>query len=492
MVTDGQVKLLRKRLMEGKNKEAAAAAAGMSARTAREWAEGPLPSEDRPVRDWRTRKDPFEGVWAKVIEPLLKADEDGELQAKTVFDDLVRTEPGRFEEGQLRTLQRQFRNWRALNAPGKEVMFAQEHPPGREAAFDFTNCDWLDVTLGGVPFPHLLFVLRLSCGKWTYAELATGETWEAVSRGLQSAFWELGGCTTVVRHDNLSAATRELKENGGRSLTLRFRALLDHYGLESTRIAPGKSNENGVVEKTNDLLTSALDQALRLRGHREFPSIAAWVAFVGEIRGRMNQTHHATIEAERPHLRPLPDRRLPDFTEYDLHVRAWSTIRIRGQTYSVPSRLIGHEVSVRVYAELLEVRYLSTLTATMPRVRGKGRVVIDYRHVIWSLVRKPGAFARYRYREELFPTLVFRKAYDALVGWRGDRADVEYVRILHLAASTLQGPVERALVSLLEAEAPFDYAAVKALANPEPVTVPDIRIGQPDLSRYDLLLAGGL
>lgn len=491
MVSDAQVLLLRKKLMkEGMTQEAAAAAAGMSVRTARTWQEGPLPSESRTGRTWRTRQDPFADVWALVVEPLLKADEERELQAKTVFDELTRRYPGKFVPGQLRTLQRQIRDWRALHGPDQQVVFPQEHPMGREAAFDFTDCRELGVTIGGAAFDHLLYVLRLSASKWTYAEIARGETWEAVSQGLQNALWELGRRPAVVRHDNLSAATRELKEGTGRSLTVRFQALLDHYGLHSTRITPGESHENGIVEKTNDLLKTALDQALRLRGSRDFASRDAYAAFVNEIRNRMNDERQVAIDAEKALLEPLPTTRLPDFTDYDMQVRSWSTIRVRGQTYSVPSRLIGHEVTVRVFTEHLEIRFQNKPTATVPRVRGRGAVSIDYRHVIWSLVRKPGAFARYRYREELFPTLAFRRTYDALVGWRGDRADVEYVRILHLAASTLQGPVERALVALLEAGDAFDYAAVKAIAHPEPVTVPEVHIGAPDLARYDRLLGG--
>jgi hypothetical protein len=173
-------------------------------------------------------------------------------------------------------------------------------------------------------------------------------------------------------------------------------------------------------------------------------------------------------------------------------VRRWSTIRVGGKTYSVPSRLIGHEVEARQHPDVVEVYYRGRLVETMPRIRGEGEARIDYRHVIWSLVRKPGAFARYRYREELFPTLVFRRAYDALQAARGDRADVEYVRTLHLAASTLEANVERALVTLLERGEPFDYAAVKALASPEQPRVPVVAIPAVDLGAYDQLLGGAL
>lgn len=114
---------------------------------------------------------------------------------------------------------------------------------------------------------------------------------------------------------------------------------------------------------------------------------------------------------------------------------------------------------------------------------------INYRDIIWSLVRKPGAFARYRFREELFPTLVFRRAYDALVAQHGVRADVEYVRVLHLAASTLESEVEAVLTALLEEAAPFDYGVVRDRVAPVRAAVPDLSIGAPDLTPYDALLS---
>ena len=235
--------------MDGKTQGAAAAAAGMSERTGRKWEQGLLPSQARPPRTWRTRRDPFAGVWASEIEPLLRRDDEGVLESSFLFERLLERYPGQFGPGQVRTLQRHVREWRALQGPPREVYFAQVHPPGREAQIDFTHASELGVTIAGEPLEHLLFELVLSCSGWRFAQVAFGETFEALVGGLQGALWALGGVTEVVRSDNLSAATHELRQSGGRALTQRFQAVLDHYGLRSTRISPGASHENGVVEE---------------------------------------------------------------------------------------------------------------------------------------------------------------------------------------------------------------------------------------------------
>jgi hypothetical protein len=451
-----------------------------------------MPSATKKPRRWRTRPDPFAEVWESFIVPLLKADEKGVLRATTLLDELQECYPGQFQENQVRTLQRRISDWRAVEGPDREVYFPQEHPPGREAALDFTHAEELGVTIGGKAFAHLLFTLKLSFSGWTWVQVAFSETFEALVRGLQGALWDLGGVPQVVRHDNLSAATHELKKSRGRRLTSRFRDVLDHYGLESTRIRPGQSHENGVAEKGQDLVKSALAQALVLRGSHEFASVEAYETFArGVVERRLHHRATDKLAIEREHLRPLPSAPVPSYTTHRAKVRRWSTIRVSARTYSVPSRLIGHEVVMRQHPEEVEVYYKDRLIETMPRLIGERTVRVDYRHVIWSLVKKPGAFARYRYREELFPSLMFRRAYDALVRFRGERADVEYVRILHLAASTLEGPVERALEQLLATGEPFDYAAAQAIAKPEPVAVPPVRIPPPELGPYDALLTRG-
>ena len=491
MVTDGQVRRLREQRMTGKTMAAAAAAAGMSERTARTWQSGPLPSQVARERTWRTRPDPFAEVWACEIEPRLRADREGRLQALTLFTWLSEQYPGRFPAGQLRTLQRRVRAWRAVHGPEQEVFFEQTAVPGREAALDFTDGRELAVTIAGEPFAHLWFEWVLSFSGWTYTELAPSESFEALVSGLQGAAWTLGAVPQVVRHDNLSAATHELKRSGGRQLTSRFRAVLDHYGLRSSRIQPRHAHENGVVEQAHFRTKTAIDQALLLRGSRDFADEDAYIAFVREvIERRRNRPAAERLAEERPHLRPLPPAAIPSYTRYTCQVRRWSTIHLAGRTYSVPSRLIGHSVDVRQHPAVVEVWHGGHLVETMPRLRGREHR-IDYRHIIGSLVRKPGAFARYRYREELFPSLTFRRAYDALTDTHGERADVEYVRILHLAALSSEATVTATLEGLLAERRAFDYSAVQAHVTPPTLAVPHLQLPVPDLAAYDALLVGG-
>ena len=491
MVRDEQVRLLRKKMTEGLTQQAAAAAAGMSERTARNWQEGPLPSEAKGERAWRTRKDPFQGVWEAEVVPLLRADEKGVLEATTIIAELRHRHGAAFGSSQLRTLQRRMQEWRTWHGPGKEVYFEQRPVAGREASFDFTDATELGITILGEVFAHLLFQFVLSFSKWRWVGVAFSETFEAMVAGLQGALWTLGGVPRVWRSDNLSAATHQLPE-GGRELNRRYAGVLTHYGASSTRIEPGESHQNGVAEKAHDLLKSALRQALVLRGSSDFESVPTYEQFVRQVAATVQADKVATrLDEERGQLGPLPATRLPDYTPFKATVRKWSTIHFGGRTYSVPSRLIDCEVDVHQYAEAVEVLYRGKLIERMTRLRGDRVHRIDYRHVIWSLVRKPGAFARYRYREELFPSLVFRRAFDALVDARGERADIEYVRILHLAASTMQADVECALELLLGRGERPDYAAVKGLAAPEKPTIPELRIPLPDLAEYDRLLAGG-
>ena len=386
---------------------------------------------------------------------------------------------------------------RALHGPDQEVYFPQEHPPGREAQIDFTHCAELKVTIVGQPYRHLLFQLILSHSGWRYAEVAAGETFLALQQGLQNALWTLGGVPQVVRSDNTSAATHEVKRSRGRALNDNYAGLLDHYGLRSTRINRGQSHENGVAEQAHYRLKDAIDQALILRGSRDFDTADDYAGFVRQMVARRNRLVQGKLEQELLCLRSLPPAPVPEYVNYQARVRKWSTIQAAKRTYSVPSRLIGKEVQIRLYADWVEVYYKGHLVERMERVSGEREAHVNYRHVIGSLVRKPGAFARYRFREQLFPTRHFRLAYDALREWRGERADVEYVRILHLAATTTKPPRGshggQRPVAAAGGGRVLRLRRGRDLAEPKVPEAPLLTLsGKPNLKVYDRLLTVSL
>jgi len=458
----------------------------MSEKTARHWREGPLPSEARPERTWRTREDPFAEVWSWVESELRRAPG---LEAQTIFVELQEKHPGRFQEGQLRTLQRHVRTWRALGGPGREVMFSQVIEPGRQAQSDFTSMNKLGITLAGAPFPHLLYHFQLPYSNWEYSETAFSETYEALSQGFQNGAFTLGGMTAEHRTDNLSAATHDLHEEDGRGFNERYAALMRHYGTTPTTNNPGKGHENGDVEQSHHRLERAIEQALLIRGARDFGNRAAYEEFVEKIVAKRNRGRTVWLAEERPKLLPLPAKKIDAFRDEDVRVGSGSTVRVAKNTYSVPSQLIGREVSVRIHADLLEVRLGQTVVERMERLRGQEQHRIQYRHVIHSLVRKPGAFRRYRFRDELYPRVVFRRAYDALVTRFGERGDGEYLKVLHLAATTSEADVAAALELLVDAGSVPEVSAVRDLVVEEPPAVPVVHLRAPDLASYDGLLS---
>ena len=237
-------------LTQGIPQVTAAAKAGMSERSARKYARlGRAPSQLKVPHTWRTRLDPFEGVWPE-IEALLR--QDGGLQAKTVWAELNERYPGRFSVGQLRTLQRRLRRV-ASHAQGRieRCSSRRSHAPGEQAQSDFTDMRRLEVMIAGQPFPHLLYHFVLTYSNWEAVSICPSESFESLSAGVQSALWRLGGVPLEHRTDNLSAATHELAESRGRDFTERYRELIDHYGLRASRNFPGNAHENGDVESAN-------------------------------------------------------------------------------------------------------------------------------------------------------------------------------------------------------------------------------------------------
>ena len=328
MITNQQVRLLRRLDGNGVAKEVAAARAGMDAKTARKYRRlGKLPSEVQPMdRDWRTHPDAFVEVWPE-LETLLAA--NPRLQAKTLFADLQRRFPGRFADGQLRTLQRRLKRWRAEHGPAKEVFFAQLHSPGRLAASDFTHCTDLGVTINGTPFPHMIYHFVLTYSNWESGTLCFSESFESLSEGLQNALWELGGVPQLHRTDRLTAAVQPGVQ-GQEAFKRRYEALLRHYGLQGQAIQAGKGNENGDVEQRHHRFKEAVDQALMLRGSRDFPSRDNYTAFLRQVFSSQNAGRAARTAEERILLRPLPGHRLEACKRLKVRVDCGSTIRVEG------------------------------------------------------------------------------------------------------------------------------------------------------------------
>jgi hypothetical protein len=489
MVTDQQILRLRQALQKGMSLSLAAAKAGIDRKTARTYRQlDRLPSEVGMEHTWRTRKDPFDEVWPD-LESLLVV--NPRLQAKTLFADLQRRFPGRFADGQLRTLQRRLKRWRAGSGPAKEVFFAQVHHPGRLAGSDFTHCTDLGVTINGTPFAHMIYHFVLTYSNWETGTICFSESLESLSEGLQNAVWELGGVPQLHRTDRLTAAVQPGRE-GKEAFKRRYQALLDHYGLAAQAIQAGQGNENGDVEQRHHRFKDAVDQALMLRGSRDFPSRERYAAFLRQLFDQENAGRAGRLAEEKAVLRPLPAQRLEACKRVRVRVEAGSLVRVEGNVYSVPSRLIGEWVEARLYAERVEVFYAQKRVEELPRLRGRGKHRIDYRHVIDWLVRKPGAFADYRYHGEMFPSSRFRMAYDLLRERQPERAAKEYVRILHLAARESEAAVEAALAGLLDAGGPLDADAVKErLRQQSPVRpATEVTVGPVDLAAYDALLDG--
>lgn len=487
MVTDKQVKRLFQLMQQEKTLAMAAAKAGLDEKTARKYRKAKkLPSELKAPRPWRTHDDLFAEVWNEVRQRL---ELNPGLEAKTLFQDLQRRYPGRFSDGGLRTFQRRVKHWRATEGPPKEVFFEQVYRPGERSQSDFTSMNRLGVTIQGAPFDHLIYHFVLPYSNWETGTICFSESFETLSEGLQNALWELGAVPLYHQTDRLSTAVN--KETHPEVFTRRYRALLAHYRMEPLRTQVASPHENGDVEQRHHRFKRAVEQSLMLRASQDFDSREHYRVFLRKLFDGLNAGRQARLEEELKELRALPAHRIESSRPpLEVRVSQGATIRVLGNTYSVDSRLIGERVKVKLFVEHLEVSYGQRCLHRIARLRGKGRHRIDYRHIIDHLVRKPGAFAHYRYREDLFPTHRFRLAYDLLYRRRPDRADKDYLRLLYLAARENEAAVDEALRYLIDAEEPVTPETVEELvatATKLP-SVRDVRIEPVDLSRYDELL----
>ncbi len=275
----------------------------MDEKTARKYRRsGRLPSNMKAEHTWRTRPDPFTEVWPEVRAHL---EVNPGLEAKTLFIHLQRTYPGRFQDGQLRTLQRRVKTWRGLEGPSREVFFPQVHKPGDLSQSDFTDFSPLGVTICGQPFEHLVYHFVLTYSNWESATICFSESFEALSEGLQNALWELGGVPRAHQTDCLSAAIQKIVHP--EDFTQRYGALLRHYGLEG-RKTPASPHENGDVEQRHFRFRGAVDQTLMLRGHRDFENREAYATFLRRVLEQLNAGRKTRLSEELAVLRRLPQQ----------------------------------------------------------------------------------------------------------------------------------------------------------------------------------------
>ena len=487
MVQDDQIRRLKKMLSRGKNLKLSALASGMDVKTARKYRDSDkLPSELKKEHNWRTREDPFAEDWLKVKSLL---ENNPGLEATTIFKWLQRVNSGKYQDGQLRTLQRRIKHWRATEGPPKEIYFPQVHYPGDLCQSDFTHMDKLGVRINGALFKHMLFHFVLTYSNWETGFICYSESFESLSAGLQKALWKLGGVPTRHQTDRFSAAVNNLSDKS--QFTKPYQTLLDYYGIKGQKIEAAKPNQNGDVEQSHYRFKKAVEQALMLRGSRDFTSLKKYRQFLGKIFQQLNVGRTARFKEELKHLKPLPKRKLAAVKKYpDIRVRPSSTIRINKYVYSVHSRLIGEKVTALLYSNRVKIKYGGKVVDIMPRIAGKQTAHIDYRHLIDSLIRKPGAFKNYRYREHLFPNTHFRLAYDLLQEEMPERCDKEYLKILHTAAYDSEAKVTKALGKIIDNNLPLSAELVKKYIEKESslLKIEDIPVASLELSDYDKLL----
>jgi hypothetical protein len=487
-VTDCQMRLYMK-FRRTEPVPIAAAKAGFSTATAYRIEQDPRPpSQKAPLRE-RRRPDPLATVWDSEIVPLLRSAPG--LRPIAIFEEVLRRHP-EIGAGVRRTLERRIRGWRALHGPEQEVIFRQVHEPGRLGLSDFTDMGDLAISIGGEALEHRLYHFRLAYSGFEHAHVVLGgESYVALAEGLQDALWALGGVPHEHRSDSLSAAFRNLGRDAREDLTRRYEALCAHCGMEPSRNNPGLAHENGSIEGAHGHLKAAIADALLLRGSRDFANLAAYRRFVDEVVGRRNARVAPRIELERAVLQDLPPRRTADHEEAIVTVTSSSGFVLRKVFYSVPSRLIGHRLRVRLHDDRLEVYLGGSHQFTLPRGRrrpdGRHGHVVDYRHVIHSLRRKPMALLGLVYRDSLFPRPPYARAFEAMLARQPARQTCRtMVEILALAHErACEAELAGELDALLEAGHLPDMAELRARFRPDAAGLPEVVVAHPSLGTYE-------
>lgn len=508
-ITKEQVKVYMK-YREEKNliQETCSAKAGFSVRSAYSIERG-LHYTQRPKkpRSYKTRRSPIDEIWENELVKMLE--ENPELQAKTLLIYLQRTyidASGRplYDESILRTLQRRVAHWLAQNGKPKDVMFPQIHLPGQQSLSDFTHMDRSEILIKGVVFEHMLYHFRLVYSKWSYIKvIQSGESFQALSEGLQEALFHLGGSTQEHRTDSLSAAFKNLSKDAKEDIAVRYQQLCAHYGMQPTRNNPGESHENGSVESSHGHLKNRIAQELLLRGSNDFDSILVYEKWIQDIVLCSNQRNNKHFALEQKALHPLPHTKAMDYELMSTKVSGLSMIVVKNMTYSVPSRLSGHTLTLHLYQHDIEGYLGGNKILSLKRKyshQQKTRYVIDYHHIIHALMKKPRAFRFCQYRDEILPSDTYRHIWHYLDTTESKEvAPKTMLRLLKLAADyRCEYELGQRVLALIEAKLPLDIPAIERDFNGSHPVLPDVDCQQHPLADYDHyiphhhLLIGGM
>ena len=453
---------------------------------------GEGPGDRRRERCWRTREDPFAEDWER-LESWLQG--NPLLEAKTAFEDLQRLCPGKYEEGQLRSLQRRFREWKQDHGHGqgqKPVYFEQEHQPGRLLELDWFHPRDFEVSIGGKSYPHLICHCVLTYSNWEWAVSCRSESFASLKSCLQSALWELGGVPWICQVDNSSTATHRLGKAGGvgRGFNERFVGLLSHYGMKPKTIQIGAANENGDVESSHSHLRRYLRDQLALRPQgSEFESHEAYEQWLAGCLRQRNLRRKSKLEEEKAALETLPKYRLPEYEETDCRVNKYSMARVGKGSYSVPSKYRGKRLRARIYESRIELWDGSEVVASFESHANAGGACVDWRHLIKELCRKPGAFEHYRYRQSFYPSQRWQQLGESLrKRFAVRRADSDYLQILRLSLEHGQERIEEILERISPDKVCLDHVRAELGEQERWREVSSLKL-EGDLSAYDQLLA---
>ena len=499
-ITDKQVNDYMENIEKGMPKKTAALKAGISESSGRNIAHARRNKKRKQREGKPTREDRFETVMKSFVVPLL---ERGITVASHIFDMLQEEYPGEFDEAQKRTFRRRIEKYKLIEGKGKEIMFPQEKPqPGKSGISDFTLIKFKDrkmkVTIAGEPFEHKIFHYRLQFSGYRFVDVSkgTGERFVVMSKGLQDAWHDLGGVPEEHRTDNLSLVYKNRVDGAQEDLTLRMNALYTHYGVRPTRNNAGKGHENGAIESSHRHFKDRLKSELIKRDSLNFDSFEQYRAFVKGLAAKLNLKNASKIAVERAHLRALPEGRAIEYDDVTAVVPSSSVIVVRRVMYSVPNKLIGQVLKIKLYDDKLECYlgaiHVITLTRMPIPPKGKRAHNIDYRHIIEWLAKKPGAFPGYAYRDYLLPTESYRKVWEYVKSTMNLREAARFiVGILYLAyTQNCEEELSIEILDRIEHGSELKLSSLQSMFKPQATKVPDVVIPEIHINRFNELIPG--